>query len=43
MMHGTTAELSRLKRIDARQRQQMAADRLSGFAIQTNESHIICG
>ncbi len=37
MSDGTAAELSRLKRIDARQRQQMAADRLSGFAIQSND------
>lgn len=36
MGDGTAAELSRLKRIDARQRQQMAASRLSGFEIQTN-------
>jgi DNA-binding transcriptional MocR family regulator len=36
MSDGTASELSRLKRIDARQRQQMAADRLAGFAIQTN-------
>jgi DNA-binding transcriptional MocR family regulator len=36
MGDGTAAELSRLKRNDARQRQQMAADRLAGFAIQTN-------
>jgi DNA-binding transcriptional MocR family regulator len=37
MSDGTASELSRLKRIDARQRQQMAADRLSGFTIQTND------
>jgi DNA-binding transcriptional MocR family regulator len=37
MSDGTAAELSRLKRIDARLRQQMAADRLSGFAIQAND------
>jgi DNA-binding transcriptional MocR family regulator len=37
MSDGTVSELSRLKRIDARQRQQMAADRLSGFTIQTND------
>jgi DNA-binding transcriptional MocR family regulator len=36
MSDGTASELSRLKRIDARQRQQIAADRLAGFAIQTN-------
>jgi DNA-binding transcriptional MocR family regulator len=37
MSDGTAAELSRLKRIDARQRQQMAAERLAGFAIQAND------
>jgi len=37
MGDGTASELSRLKRIDARQRQQMATERLAGFAIQTNE------
>jgi DNA-binding transcriptional MocR family regulator len=37
MSDGTASEISRLKRIDARQRQQMAAERLSGFAIQANE------
>jgi DNA-binding transcriptional MocR family regulator len=37
MSDGTAAELSRRKRIDARQRQQMAAERLSGFAIQAND------
>jgi DNA-binding transcriptional MocR family regulator len=37
MSDGTAAELSRLKRIDARQRQQMAADRLAGFAMQSND------
>src|SRR5882757_1574941 len=36
MSDGTVSELSRLKRIDARRRQQMAAARLSGFEIQTN-------
>ncbi|SHL56184.1 transcriptional regulator, GntR family [Bradyrhizobium lablabi] len=36
MGDGTASELSRLKRLDARQRQQMAADRLAGFAMQTN-------
>ena len=34
---GTVAELTRLKRLDARARQKLAADRLSGFEIQTNE------
>ncbi len=33
---GTVAELSRLKRIDARARQKLAIERLSGFDIQTN-------
>ncbi len=33
---GTVAELARLKRFDARARQRLAADRLSGFDIQTN-------
>jgi DNA-binding transcriptional MocR family regulator len=37
MSDGTASELVRLKRIDAHQRQQMAADRLSGFAIQAND------
>jgi DNA-binding transcriptional MocR family regulator len=36
MGDGTVAELTRLKRLDARARQQLAADRLSGFEIQTN-------
>jgi len=36
MADGTVAELARLKRLDARARQQLAADRLSGFDIQTN-------
>ena len=33
---GTVAELTRLKRLDARARQKLAAERLSGFDIQTN-------
>ena len=33
---GTVAELARLKRLDARARQKLAADRLSGFEIKTN-------
>ena len=37
MGDGTVAELSRLKRLDARARQKLAVDRLSGFEIQTNE------
>ena len=37
MADGTVAELARLKRIDARARQKLAADRLSGFELQTNE------
>jgi DNA-binding transcriptional MocR family regulator len=36
MRDGTVAELSRLKRIDARQRQQLAVTCLSGFEIQSN-------
>src|ERR1700736_5651119 len=36
MGDGTASELSRLKRIDARQRQKIAAACLSGFEIQTN-------
>ena len=36
MGDGTVAELTRLKRLDARVRQQLAADRLSGFDIQTS-------
>jgi DNA-binding transcriptional MocR family regulator len=36
MDDGTAAELSRLKRIDAARRQQMAVKYLSGFEIQTN-------
>ncbi|WP_213737501.1 PLP-dependent aminotransferase family protein [Bradyrhizobium sp. dw_411] len=34
---GTVAELARLKRLDARARQKLAAERLSGFEIQANE------
>jgi DNA-binding transcriptional MocR family regulator len=37
MADGTVAELSRLKRLDARARQKLAADRLSAFELQTNE------
>jgi DNA-binding transcriptional MocR family regulator len=37
MGDGTVAELARLKRLDARARQKLAADRLSGFDVQTNE------
>jgi DNA-binding transcriptional MocR family regulator len=37
MSDGTVAELARLKRLDARARQRLAADRLSGFDIQTSE------
>jgi DNA-binding transcriptional MocR family regulator len=36
MGDGTVTELARLKRLDARARQQLAADRLSSFEIQTN-------
>lgn len=36
MSDGTATELGRLKRLDARARQALAADRLSGFEIQTN-------
>jgi DNA-binding transcriptional MocR family regulator len=36
MEDGTAAELSRLKRIDAARRQQIAAKYLSGFEIQSN-------
>ena len=35
---GTVAELARLKRLDARARQKLAADRLSGFDIRANEN-----
>ena len=34
---GTVAELTRLKRLDARARQKLASERLSGFEIQANE------
>src|ERR1700704_90642 len=37
MGDGTVAELTRLKRLDALARQKLAADRLSGFEVQTNE------
>jgi len=37
MADGTAAELARLKRQDARARQKLAADRLSGFEIRGNE------
>src|SRR5712672_3186386 len=37
MGDGTVAELTRLKRLDARARQKLAVDHLSGFEIQTNE------
>jgi DNA-binding transcriptional MocR family regulator len=37
MADGTVAELARLKRLDARTRQKLAADRLSGSELQTNE------
>ena len=37
MNEGVVAELSRLKRLDARARQKLAADRLSAFEIQANE------
>jgi DNA-binding transcriptional MocR family regulator len=36
MADGTAAELVRLKRADAQRRQQIAAERLAGFEIQTN-------
>ncbi|QPF82859.1 PLP-dependent aminotransferase family protein [Bradyrhizobium genosp. L] len=36
MADGTAAELSRLKRIDAGRRQQLAAKHLAGFEVQTN-------
>jgi DNA-binding transcriptional MocR family regulator len=38
MADGTVAELTRLKRIDARARQKLAIDRLAGFEIQANEN-----
>src|SRR5215467_7069304 len=37
MTDGTVAELTRLRRLDARARQKLAISRLSGFEIQTNE------
>jgi DNA-binding transcriptional MocR family regulator len=37
MSDGTVAELASLKRLDARARQKLAVNRLSGFEIQTNE------
>jgi DNA-binding transcriptional MocR family regulator len=37
MGDGTVAELVRQKRIDARARQKLAAERLAGFELQTNE------
>jgi DNA-binding transcriptional MocR family regulator len=37
MGDGTAAELSRLKRLDARARQKLVADRLSDFEIRANE------
>jgi DNA-binding transcriptional MocR family regulator len=37
MGDGTVAELVRRKRLDARARQKLAAERLSGFEIQANE------
>jgi DNA-binding transcriptional MocR family regulator len=36
MGDGTVDELKRLKRLDARARQKLAADRLAGFEVQTN-------
>lgn len=36
MGDGTAAELARLKRLDARARQKLAADLLSGFEVQAN-------
>ncbi|WP_457301001.1 aminotransferase-like domain-containing protein [Phyllobacterium sp. P5_D12] len=36
MGDGTIAELTRLKRLDARARQKLAIERLAGFEIQTN-------
>lgn len=38
MDDGTLAELVRLKRLDARARQALAADRLSGFEIEANKN-----
>jgi DNA-binding transcriptional MocR family regulator len=37
MGDGTVAELTKLRRLDARARQKLAIDRLSSFEIQTNE------
>jgi len=37
MGDGTVAELTRLKRLDARARQRLAVDRLADFDIQANE------
>ena len=37
MGDGTVAELTKLRRLDARARQKLSIDRLSGFEIQTNE------
>jgi DNA-binding transcriptional MocR family regulator len=37
MSDGTAAELTKLKRLDARARQKLAADRLSGFEIQSDD------
>jgi DNA-binding transcriptional MocR family regulator len=38
MSDGTVSELTRLKRIDARARQKLAADRLSGFEMRRHDS-----
>lgn len=38
MSDGTAAEISRLKRDDARARQKIAAEYLSGFEVQTNDA-----
>jgi DNA-binding transcriptional MocR family regulator len=38
MRDGTVAELERLKRIDAQQRQKVAAAHLSGFEVQANRN-----
>jgi DNA-binding transcriptional MocR family regulator len=38
MGDGIVAELSKLKRLDARTRQKLAADRLAGFEIQANKT-----
>ena len=37
MSDGTVSELARLKRLDARARQKLAINRLTGFEVQTNE------